>query len=67
MNIRYAYPEFTSAIKYSLLNPEIGEAVVTLTRRMMEEFAEQHPEDMRRIAEKCLANRERRLHRQHGD
>lgn len=65
-NIWHTYPSFESQINVKLINPETEHAAYDMTDGMFEDFATQHPNEMRRIIEKCLANKARREQRRYG-
>lgn len=67
IHIQHPVPWFEAAHRYTLTNPELKNAVFNLTFKAMESFAEKHPEQMRRIVEKCLKNKALRLHRRCGN
>jgi DNA gyrase subunit B len=67
LSIWHPSPEFEGCARYRLMNPELERAVYKVTLEAFAIFAKAHPDQMRRIVEKCLKNRELRLHRQYGD
>lgn len=63
VSIQHPYPSLAfdgDSTRVKLFNPEIQDAVAQVVSQAFAVFAEQHPDDMRRIIEHCYANRHTR-------
>jgi DNA gyrase subunit B len=67
LSIRHPEPQFEGSARYRLMNSELEGTVYSLIRDALEAFAEANPDQMRRIVEKCIANKQLRLRRRYGE
>jgi DNA gyrase subunit B len=66
INIWHPHPHYESQSHIRLVNPELEDAVFQLTKTTFEAFTANHPDEMWRIVEKCLANKAQREQRRYG-
>jgi DNA gyrase subunit B len=59
LSVKHPSVTFESQTKVKLINPEMHQVVAAVVREALETFAAQHPDEMRRIVEQCLAYRRR--------
>ncbi len=55
--IKHPDIQLSSQFRPELLNPEARDVVYKIVMETLEDFANTYPDDMRRIVERCLANR----------
>lgn len=67
INIWHPEASFSGAIRRDIINPELETAVFHMVLTAFESFALEHPADMRKIVEKCVANKVLREQRRYGE
>jgi len=55
--IKHPDIQLSSQFRPELINPEVKDVVYKVALETLEDFANTHPDDMRRIVERCLTNR----------
>ncbi|HEX2905681.1 MAG TPA: ATP-binding protein [Phototrophicaceae bacterium] len=66
ISLWHPQPTFEGSMLYKLMNPEMEDAVRYITMDAFEQFAEQYPDAMRQLAERCLATKQAREQRRYG-
>jgi DNA gyrase subunit B len=67
LSIQHPKPETCNSIYYVLANTELEDAVLGLVHDAIDEFANGYPDQMKRIIEKCAANKALRFQRRYHD